>query len=109
VFHLNDVVSSDRHTVKPWFAGRLDFSPPFFDYSAQVFPLFGGCLDYLQYQTTAALPYGRAKYMINLFILPTAEADNPMYKRRGDAGTRELRAGHLRPARCPATVQVVTF
>ena len=95
--HLNDVVSSNRHTVKPWFTGKLDFSPPVFDYTAQGFPLLGGRLDYLQHQTTAALSYGHAKHIINVFILPTNEADKAAQSQsvRG-FNVVSWQAGHMR-------------
>ncbi|MDT5156866.1 MAG: hypothetical protein QOH51_1223 [Acidobacteriota bacterium] len=84
--HLTDVASSDQHTVKPWFDGKLDFAPQVRDFSDQGYPLVGGRLEYLNNRTAAALVYQRQKHLINVLIWPSehsADSEPELTTRQG--------------------------
>jgi len=84
--HLSDVLSSDQHTVKPWFDGKVDFAPPVKDFAGQDFRLYGGRLEYLNNRSVATLVYQRRLHYINLYIWPTEQsgsAEEITFQRQG--------------------------
>jgi len=78
--HLTDVQTSNQHVVKPWFNGKLDFSPTVRDFSDRGFPLAGGRMDYLNNRSAAAIVYYRGAHPINLFIWPSKPGETQKEK-----------------------------
>ena len=93
--HLTDVVSTDRHTVKPWFAGHVDVSPVVADFADQGYRLLGGRADYFEHQRVAAVVYQHGAHFINVFAWAAAGRPLPQYTTRSGYHIACWRLGNL--------------
>jgi anti-sigma factor RsiW len=91
VDHLVDVATSDQHTVKPWFNGKVDFAPPVPDFKASGFPLVGGRVDYIAGRPAAVLVYKRNQHIVNVFIWPAGKEEGQALRNATYQGYRLLR------------------
>jgi anti-sigma factor RsiW len=91
---LTDVASTDVHTVKPWFVGRLSYSPPVIDFAADGFPLVGGRLDVVDGRTVAALVYAHRQHFVNVFVWPAEDTPDAAAPSATDRGYATLRFTH---------------
>jgi anti-sigma factor RsiW len=91
---VTDVASSDQHTVKPWFDGKLDYAPPVYDLTTDGFPLVGGRVDYIDHRHVATLVYRRRQHIINLYVWPAAGDTDGATKRVTQDGYQLLGWSH---------------
>jgi len=111
--HTVDVASSDRHTVKPWYAGRIDYAPPVVDLTAQGFPLLGGRLDVIDGRKVAVLVYRRNQHKLALSLWPASSSGNsaPRVSERDGFAIAEWRHGgfELRAVSDLAPAEIASF
>jgi anti-sigma factor RsiW len=93
--HLSDVISTDKHTVKPWFNGKLDFAPPVIDLVQQGYPLIGGRLDYVDGRTVAVMVYRYKLHPINLYVWPGKGSSSGIEPQPREPAIHERQGYHL--------------